>query len=89
MALSTSGRVGLPRLYRQGHGNQITATGSTSRGPIRELHAIDHKRAEPGQHEQSDNNEAEIGETIEHAIRANAGLVAQAMMAAPGEAVEE
>jgi len=32
---------------------------------------------------------AEIGETIEHAIRGNAGLVAEAMMAAPGEAAAE
>jgi recombination protein RecA len=32
---------------------------------------------------------AEIGEAIEHAIRANAGLVAQAMMAPAGEAAEE
>jgi recombination protein RecA len=32
---------------------------------------------------------AEIGEAIERAIRANAGLVAQAMMAPPGEVVEE
>ena len=32
---------------------------------------------------------AEIGEAIEHAIRANAGLVAEAMMAAPGEAIAE
>jgi len=32
---------------------------------------------------------AEIGETIEHAIRANAGLVADAMMAAPGDIAEE
>jgi recombination protein RecA len=31
----------------------------------------------------------EIGEAIEHAIRANAGLVAEAMMAAPGEAPAE
>ena len=31
----------------------------------------------------------EIGEAIEHAIRANAGLVAEAMMAAPGEAAVE
>jgi len=31
----------------------------------------------------------EIGEAIEHAIRANAGLVAEAMMAAPGEAAAE
>src|SRR6187551_1279633 len=31
----------------------------------------------------------EIGETIEHAIRANAGLVAEAMMAAPGDASAE
>src|SRR5947209_17513498 len=28
---------------------------------------------------------AEVGEAVEHAIRANAGLVAEAMMAAPGE----
>ena len=32
---------------------------------------------------------AEIGEAIEHAIRANAGLVADAMMAAPGEAAAD
>jgi recombination protein RecA len=32
---------------------------------------------------------AEIGEAIERAIRANAGLVAEAMMAAPGEAAAE
>jgi recombination protein RecA len=32
---------------------------------------------------------AEAGEAIERAIRANAGLVAQAMMATPGEAIEE
>jgi recombination protein RecA len=32
---------------------------------------------------------AEIGETIERAIRANAGLVAEAMMAAPGEAAAD
>ena len=32
---------------------------------------------------------SEVGETIEHAIRANAGLVAEAMMAAPGEALAE
>jgi recombination protein RecA len=32
---------------------------------------------------------AEIGEAIEHAIRANAGLVAEAMMAAPGETAAE
>jgi recombination protein RecA len=32
---------------------------------------------------------AEVGEAIERAIRANAGLVAQAMMAPPGEAAEE
>jgi recombination protein RecA len=32
---------------------------------------------------------AEVGEAIERAIRANAGLVAEAMMAAPGEAAEE
>jgi recombination protein RecA len=32
---------------------------------------------------------AEVGEAIEHAIRANAGLVAEAMMAAPGEAAAE
>src|SRR6266446_7201413 len=31
----------------------------------------------------------EIGDLIEHAIRANAGLVAEAMMAAPGEAALE
>src|ERR1700747_3420845 len=31
----------------------------------------------------------EVGEAIEHAIRANAGLVAEAMMAAPGEGVAE
>ncbi len=31
----------------------------------------------------------EIGEAIERAIRANAGLVAQAMMAPTGEAAEE
>jgi recombination protein RecA len=31
----------------------------------------------------------EVGEAIEHAIRANAGLVAEAMMATPGEAAEE
>ena len=31
----------------------------------------------------------EIGEAIEHAIRANAGLVAEAMMAAPGEVAAE
>src|SRR6201987_5685028 len=31
----------------------------------------------------------EIGEAIEHAIRANAGLVAEAMMAAPGDAAAE
>src|SRR6201997_2959527 len=32
---------------------------------------------------------AEIGEAIEHAIRGNAGLVAEAMMAVPGEAAAE
>jgi recombination protein RecA len=32
---------------------------------------------------------AEIGEAIEHSIRANAGLVAEAMMAAPGEAAND
>src|SRR5229473_991678 len=32
---------------------------------------------------------AEVGEAIEHAIRANAGLVAEAMMAAPGDAANE
>jgi len=32
---------------------------------------------------------AEIGEAVEHAIRANAGLVAEAMMAAPGDAAAE
>ena len=32
---------------------------------------------------------AEMGEAIEHAIRGNAGLVAEAMMAAPGEAAAE
>jgi len=32
---------------------------------------------------------AEIGEAIEHAIRGNAGLVAEAMMSAPGEAAAE
>src|ERR1700719_848209 len=32
---------------------------------------------------------AEIGEAIEHAIRGNAGRVAEAMMAAPGEAAAE
>jgi recombination protein RecA len=32
---------------------------------------------------------AEVGEAIEHAIRANAGLVAEAMMAAPGEAAAD
>src|SRR6516225_9644520 len=31
----------------------------------------------------------EVGEAIEHAIRANAGLVAEAMMAAPGDATAE
>src|SRR5215468_6376061 len=31
----------------------------------------------------------ETSEAIEHAIRANAGLVAEAMMAAPGEAMAE
>jgi recombination protein RecA len=31
----------------------------------------------------------EVGEAIEHAIRANAGLVAEAMMAAPGDAPAE
>ena len=31
----------------------------------------------------------EIGEAIERAIRGNAGLVAEAMMAAPGEAAAE
>src|SRR5271156_6491812 len=31
----------------------------------------------------------EVGEAIEHAIRANAGLVAEAMMAAPGDAAAE
>jgi recombination protein RecA len=32
---------------------------------------------------------SEVGEAIEHAIRANAGLVAEAMMAAPGDAASE
>src|SRR5271157_4068681 len=32
---------------------------------------------------------SEVGEAIEHAIRANAGLVAEAMMAAPGDAAAE
>src|SRR5712664_3109634 len=32
---------------------------------------------------------SEVSETIEHAIRANAGLVAEAMMAAPGDAATE
>jgi recombination protein RecA len=32
---------------------------------------------------------SEVGEAIEHAIRANAGLVAEAMMATPGDAAEE
>jgi recombination protein RecA len=31
----------------------------------------------------------EVGEAIEHAIRANAGLVAEAMMATPGDAAAE
>jgi recombination protein RecA len=31
----------------------------------------------------------EVGEAIEHAIRANAGFVAEAMMAAPGDAAVE
>jgi recombination protein RecA len=31
----------------------------------------------------------EVGEAIEHAIRANAGLVAEAMMASPGDATAE
>jgi hypothetical protein len=30
-----------------------------------------------------------VGDAIEHAIRGNAGLVAEAMMAAPGDTAEE
>ena len=47
-------------------------------------------QADEGQDDHGDPvGPAGVGEAIERAIRANAGLVAEAMMAAPGEAVAE